>query len=47
MCVQPIAQSSKVGAITSNPWDQQYDGGFMGHYSHLTTYNMQSGHLGD
>ena len=21
MCVQPVAQSSRVGAITSNPWD--------------------------
>ena len=25
-------------AIISNLWDQQHDGGFVGHYSHLTTY---------
>ena len=26
MCVQPL----RVGAITSKPWDQQHDGGFVG-----------------
>ena len=31
MCVQPVAQSSRVGAITSNPWGQQHDSGFAGH----------------
>ena len=42
MCVQPLVQSSRVGAITSNPWGQQHNGGFVGYYSHL-----QSGHADD
>ena len=45
MCVQLITQFSRVGAITSNLWAQQHDGGFVGHYSHFTTYNTQSGHV--
>lgn len=44
MCVQSIAQSSRIGAITSNLWDQQHDSGFVCHHFHLTTYNMQNGH---
>jgi hypothetical protein len=28
-------------------WGQRHDGGFVGRYFHLATYNMHSGHAGE